>query len=77
MRGHLTEKADVFSFGVVALELVSGRPNSDSTLKGDKVYLLEWVCMLLLELFGLSRVCLVSENISFFSFFFSKIVFCF
>ncbi|KAJ8532663.1 hypothetical protein K7X08_012586 [Anisodus acutangulus] len=26
MRGHLTEKADVFSFGVVALEIVSGRP---------------------------------------------------
>ncbi|KAI7747119.1 hypothetical protein M8C21_031378, partial [Ambrosia artemisiifolia] len=30
MRGHLTEKADVFGFGVVALEIVSGRPNSDS-----------------------------------------------
>ncbi|KAI4333318.1 hypothetical protein L6164_018146 [Bauhinia variegata] len=42
MRGHLTEKADVFSFGVVALELISGRPNSDSSLEGDKVYLLEW-----------------------------------
>lgn len=46
MRGHLTEKADIFSFGVVALELVSGRPNSDSRLEGDKVYLLEWVCTL-------------------------------
>ena len=46
MRGHLTEKADVFSFGVVALELVSGRPNSDSSLEGEKMYLLEWVCML-------------------------------
>ncbi|GAU32800.1 hypothetical protein TSUD_152490 [Trifolium subterraneum] len=43
MRGHLTEKADVFSFGVVALELVSGRPNSDSSLEGEKMYLLEWV----------------------------------
>ncbi|XP_019450589.1 PREDICTED: uncharacterized protein LOC109352863 [Lupinus angustifolius] len=42
MRGHLTEKADVFSFGVVALEVVSGRPNSDSSLEGDKIYLLEW-----------------------------------
>jgi len=46
MRGHLTEKADIFSFGVVALELVSGRPNSDSSLEGEKVYLLEWVCTL-------------------------------
>ncbi|KZV38687.1 putative LRR receptor-like serine/threonine-protein kinase [Dorcoceras hygrometricum] len=42
MRGHLTEKADVFSFGVVALEIVSGRPNSDSNLEVDKIYLLEW-----------------------------------
>ncbi|XP_031119324.1 probable LRR receptor-like serine/threonine-protein kinase At1g56140 isoform X2 [Ipomoea triloba] len=41
MLGHLTEKADVFSFGVVALEIVSGRPNSDSSLEEDKVYLLE------------------------------------
>ncbi|PSS14378.1 LRR receptor-like serine/threonine-protein kinase [Actinidia chinensis var. chinensis] len=42
MRGHLTEKADVFGFGVVALEVVSGRPNSDSSLEEDKIYLLEW-----------------------------------
>ncbi|KAF7834643.1 putative LRR receptor-like serine/threonine-protein kinase [Senna tora] len=42
MRGHLTEKADVFSFGVVALEIVSGRPNSDPSLEGEKMYLLEW-----------------------------------
>ena len=37
MRAHLTEKADV------ALEILSGRPNSDNTLENDKVYLLEWV----------------------------------
>jgi hypothetical protein len=43
MRGHLTEKADVFAFGVVALEIVSGRPNADSSLDEEKVYLLEWV----------------------------------
>ena len=43
MRGHLTEKADVFGFGIVALEILSGRPNSDNTLENDKVYLLEWV----------------------------------
>ncbi|GLT51821.1 hypothetical protein SLA2020_252030 [Shorea laevis] len=42
MRGHLTEKTDVFAFGVVALEVVSGRPNSDSSLEGQKMYLLEW-----------------------------------
>ncbi|KAF3776303.1 hypothetical protein EJ110_NYTH48606 [Nymphaea thermarum] len=32
MRGHLTEKADVFGFGVLALEVISGRPNADNTL---------------------------------------------
>ncbi|XP_068656009.1 probable LRR receptor-like serine/threonine-protein kinase At1g56140 [Aristolochia californica] len=42
MRGHLTEKADVFSFGVVALEIVSGIPNSGKRLEKDKAYLLEW-----------------------------------
>jgi hypothetical protein len=48
MRGRLPEKADVFSFGIVALELVSGRPNSDPSLEEEKMYLLEWVCILLL-----------------------------
>ncbi|GKV44314.1 hypothetical protein SLEP1_g51506 [Rubroshorea leprosula] len=42
MRGHLTEKADVFGFGVVALEIVSGRPNSENSQDNDKIYLLEW-----------------------------------
>lgn len=43
MRGHLTEKADVFSFGVVALEIVCGRANSDTSLDREQIYLLEWV----------------------------------
>ncbi|GKV50308.1 hypothetical protein SLEP1_g57020 [Rubroshorea leprosula] len=42
MRGHLTEKADVFSFGVVALEILSGRLNSDNSQDNGKIYLLEW-----------------------------------
>ncbi|XP_017978565.1 PREDICTED: probable LRR receptor-like serine/threonine-protein kinase At1g56130 [Theobroma cacao] len=42
MRGHLTEKADVFGFGIVALEILSGRPNSDNSLEDGKIYLLEW-----------------------------------
>jgi len=44
LRGHLTEKVDVFGFGVVALEVVSGRSNADSSLEKEEVYLLEWVC---------------------------------
>ena len=43
MCGHLTQKANVFAFGVVALELVSGSLNSDSSLEEEKIYLLEWV----------------------------------
>ncbi|XP_042403693.1 probable LRR receptor-like serine/threonine-protein kinase At1g56140 isoform X2 [Zingiber officinale] len=46
LRGHLTEKADVFAFGVLALEVVSGRPNSDR-LDHETVYLLEWAWNLL------------------------------
>ncbi|BFG28329.1 hypothetical protein CerSpe_146030 [Prunus speciosa] len=42
MRGRLTEKADVFGFGVVALEILSGRPNSGDNLDPEKIYLLEW-----------------------------------
>lgn len=43
MRGHLTKKADVFAFGILALEIVSDRRISDSNLEGQKIYLLEWV----------------------------------
>ncbi|WZZ07451.1 hypothetical protein YC2023_093372 [Brassica napus] len=42
MRGHLTEKTDVYAFGIVVLELVSGRGNADESLEGEKRYLLEW-----------------------------------
>ncbi|KAL6659031.1 hypothetical protein ACP70R_003071 [Stipagrostis hirtigluma subsp. patula] len=42
MRGHLTEKADVFAFGVVALETVAGRSNTDNSLEENKIYLFEW-----------------------------------
>ncbi|XP_060670419.1 probable LRR receptor-like serine/threonine-protein kinase At1g56140 [Ziziphus jujuba] len=42
MHGYLTDKTDVFAFGVVALEIVSGRANSDSNLDEEKTYLLGW-----------------------------------
>lgn len=62
MRGHLTEKADVFSFGVVALEVISGRANSDNSLDTEKIYLLEWVKKIILNfilLSFLSYICIL------------------
>lgn len=41
------EKADVFSYGIVLLELVSGRFNIRADIVGEQAYLLEWVCSLL------------------------------
>jgi len=46
MRGHMTEKVDVFAFGVVMLEIIAGRPNYDNKLGEDMAYLLEWVWQL-------------------------------
>jgi len=46
MRGHMSEKVDVFAFGVVMLEIISGRPNYDDRLDEDTAYLLEWVRLL-------------------------------
>ncbi|KAL0800297.1 hypothetical protein Bca101_055472 [Brassica carinata] len=44
MRGHLTEKADVYSFAVVAMEIVSGKSNANYTPDNDCcVGLLDWV----------------------------------
>ncbi|XP_024984953.1 probable LRR receptor-like serine/threonine-protein kinase At1g56130 isoform X1 [Cynara cardunculus var. scolymus] len=42
MRGHLTSKADVFGFGIVCLEILSGRPNYDEKLDPEQKYLLQW-----------------------------------
>ncbi|XP_022976687.1 probable leucine-rich repeat receptor-like serine/threonine-protein kinase At3g14840 isoform X1 [Cucurbita maxima] len=41
MRGYLTDKADVYSFGIVALEIVSGRSNTSFRTKDDCFYLLD------------------------------------
>ncbi|KAL0399497.1 UNVERIFIED_CONTAM: putative leucine-rich repeat receptor-like serine/threonine-protein kinase [Sesamum radiatum] len=42
MRGYLTDKADVYSYGVVLLEVVSGRTNTSIKTKEDAFYLLDW-----------------------------------
>ncbi|KAK3424539.1 hypothetical protein EUGRSUZ_F01312 [Eucalyptus grandis] len=46
MYGYLTEKADVYSFGIVALEVVSGRSNTSYQKKEKCFYLLDWARVL-------------------------------
>nr|XP_007149536.1 hypothetical protein PHAVU_005G078400g [Phaseolus vulgaris]ESW21530.1 hypothetical protein PHAVU_005G078400g [Phaseolus vulgaris] len=46
MHGYLTEKADVFSFGVVISEIVSGKRNTIRQSKGEAFYLLDWARLL-------------------------------
>ncbi|XP_043700648.1 cold-responsive protein kinase 1-like isoform X2 [Telopea speciosissima] len=45
IRGQLTRKADIYSFGVLLLEIVSGRCNTNTRLPVEEQYLLErtWV----------------------------------
>lgn len=45
--GHLSDKADVYSFGVLALEVVSGRTNINFDVPISERYLAEWVCIFL------------------------------
>ncbi|KAK2368168.1 putative leucine-rich repeat receptor serine/threonine-protein kinase [Trifolium repens] len=46
MHGYLTDKADVYSFGIVALEIVSGKSNTLYQSKEEAFYLLDWAHML-------------------------------
>lgn len=41
MRGQLTNKADIYSFGVLLLEIVSGRCNTNRKLPAEERYLLD------------------------------------
>lgn len=44
MGGHLTKMADVYSFGVLVLEIISGRSSARADWGGSGKLLLEWVC---------------------------------
>lgn len=46
LRGELTEKADIYSYGVVVLEIISCRKNTDFSLPSEMQYLPDYVsCM--------------------------------
>ncbi|CAN6310748.1 unnamed protein product [Urochloa humidicola] len=42
IHGQLSEKVDTYSFGVVVLEILSGRKSNDTKLDPETQYLLEW-----------------------------------
>ncbi|KAK7324502.1 hypothetical protein VNO77_28102 [Canavalia gladiata] len=46
MHGYLTEKADIYSFGIVTLEIVSGVSNLVQQSKEEVLYLLDWAHLL-------------------------------
>jgi serine/threonine protein kinase len=43
MQGQLSVKADVYSFGVLLLEIITGRKNTDYSLSPEMQMLLGWV----------------------------------
>ena len=57
IHGQLSEKADTYSYGVVMLEIISGRKSNE--IKADSVgeYLLERVYKLLINLVVISLSC--------------------
>ncbi|CAL5403096.1 unnamed protein product [Camellia sinensis] len=76
MRGYLTDKADVYSFGIVALEIVTGKSNTNYRPREEFVYLLDWGNLLSLvdsnlspdypkeEVMNMLNVALLCTNIS-------------
>jgi hypothetical protein len=44
----------------VALEIISRRPSSDSSLEMERIYLLEWVCYMTLVTHLLQKFCHIS-----------------
>lgn len=57
MHGQLSVKADVFSYGVLVLELITGQRNSAFNLDVDAQSLLDWV-RIIFYIFDFGRFCL-------------------
>lgn len=58
VRGQLTRKADIYSFGVLLIEIVTGRCNTNTRLPIDEIYLLERVS------YYISPVITIDEKLS-------------
>lgn len=50
--GYLSPKVDVFSYGILVLEIVSGRKNFDTNLSAEKADLLNYVSILYIQKFS-------------------------
>jgi hypothetical protein len=63
IRGELTVKADTYSFGVLVLEIISSRKNTDLSLPNEMQYLPEHVSCFLNPILGNETgicICLLS-----------------
>lgn len=60
IQGKLSEKVDVYSYGVVVLEIISGRKSSEIRLEPITEYLIKWVNILK----SISSICYAPPAVS-------------
>lgn len=63
MGGQLTMKADVYSFGVLILEIISGKSSARTNWGGSNKFLLEWVCNFQLPIYMYTTYVFILLNV--------------